>query len=144
MSYTPLTWNLNAEPPINSDNLNHIEQGIFDAHNAIASLQAVTYTTVTDNGWTIKKFADGTYEGHKTETRSIPITTAWGSMWRSLDQTVTAPALSTSIDFYTVDCNYPGTFCTVSSFYTLNWTAFSSTSETATRDVRYYIRGRWD
>lgn len=38
MSFPILEWHNNAEPPINADNLNRIEQGIFDAHNAIASL----------------------------------------------------------------------------------------------------------
>ena len=32
MAYTKTTWNNNAAPPINADNLNKIEQGIYDAH----------------------------------------------------------------------------------------------------------------
>lgn len=38
MSYTRTEWHNNIEPAINEDNLNHIEDGIYEAHNAIASL----------------------------------------------------------------------------------------------------------
>lgn len=38
MSFSPLEWHNGTEPAINADNLNRIEQGIFEAHNAIASL----------------------------------------------------------------------------------------------------------
>lgn len=37
MSYTKTTWRNNQSPAINADNLNHIEQGIYDAHNGLAS-----------------------------------------------------------------------------------------------------------
>lgn len=36
MSYTPTTWRNNQSPAINADNLNHIEQGISNAHSDIA------------------------------------------------------------------------------------------------------------
>lgn len=38
MSFSPLEWHNDTLPAINADNLNRIEQGIYDAHNAIASL----------------------------------------------------------------------------------------------------------
>lgn len=37
MSYTKTTWRNNQSPAINADNLNHIEQGIYDAHDGLAS-----------------------------------------------------------------------------------------------------------
>jgi hypothetical protein len=37
MSYTKTTWRDNQSPAINADNLNHIEQGIYDAHDGLAS-----------------------------------------------------------------------------------------------------------
>ena len=37
MSYTKTTWRNNQSPAINAENLNHIEQGIYDAHDGLAS-----------------------------------------------------------------------------------------------------------
>lgn len=37
MSYTKTTWRNNQSPAINANNLNHIEQGIYDAHDGLAS-----------------------------------------------------------------------------------------------------------
>ena len=36
MAYTKVQWRNNQSPPINADNLNHIEQGIYEAHQTIA------------------------------------------------------------------------------------------------------------
>ena len=36
MSYTKTQWRNNQSPAINADNLNHIEQGVYDAHQDIA------------------------------------------------------------------------------------------------------------
>lgn len=38
MSYVRTEWQNDTLPAINETNLNHIEDGIYDAHNAIASL----------------------------------------------------------------------------------------------------------
>ena len=36
MAYTKTTWRNNQSPAINADNLNHIEQGVYEAHQDIA------------------------------------------------------------------------------------------------------------
>lgn len=46
MSYEKTIWVNDNEPSINEDNLNKIEEGIYDAHKAIESL-----TTVTIKRW---------------------------------------------------------------------------------------------
>jgi len=37
MAYTKTTWRNNQSPAINADNLNHIEEGIYEAHQDIAT-----------------------------------------------------------------------------------------------------------
>ena len=39
MAYTKTTWNNNQPPAIDADNLNKIEQGIYDAHDEITDLK---------------------------------------------------------------------------------------------------------
>lgn len=36
MAYTKTVWSNNNEPALNADNLNHIEQGIYDAHDSLS------------------------------------------------------------------------------------------------------------
>ena len=36
MAYTKTTWRNNQSPAINADNLNHIEEGVYEAHQDIA------------------------------------------------------------------------------------------------------------
>lgn len=144
MSYTRTEWVLNAEPPINADNLNHIEDGIYDAHNAIASLNAVKYTTVTDGNWTIKKFADGTYEGTRTDSVTISVTTATGNIFRSDNQVIGLPALNTSVDYLYGNCGGTTEWITIASYNTYQYNMMSSTSGSKTRTIKWYIRGRWD
>ena len=36
MAYTKVQWRNNQSPPINADNLNHIEEGIYEAHQTMA------------------------------------------------------------------------------------------------------------
>ena len=37
MAYTKTTWRNNQSPAINADNLNHIEEGVYEAHQDIAT-----------------------------------------------------------------------------------------------------------
>ena len=37
MAYTKKTW-VSGETPLSAENMNHIEQGVADAHNDISSL----------------------------------------------------------------------------------------------------------
>lgn len=48
MAYSKTTWVDNAAPPINAQNLNHIEQGIYDAHiYEMLQLDEIPNTTQT-------------------------------------------------------------------------------------------------
>lgn len=44
-AYTKTQWTNDSEPAVNADNLNHIENGLYDATSAITALQNAGYTT---------------------------------------------------------------------------------------------------
>lgn len=48
MSYTKTQWRNNQSPAIDADNLNHIEQGVYDAHQAIDQLTGAVPTKTSD------------------------------------------------------------------------------------------------
>lgn len=53
MAYTKTTWVDNSEPPINAENLNKIEQGIYDAHDELADkVDKVTGKGLSTNDYT--------------------------------------------------------------------------------------------
>lgn len=82
MSYTPLTWINNSEPALKADNLNHMETGIKDAHDDIASLNTslqvktlsftVTETTGTYISGTASQFGKVVYVRFRV-TNSAPV-----------------------------------------------------------------------
>ena len=49
MAYTKKTW-VSGETPLSAENMNHIEQGVADAHNDISSLNT-NKTTCTIEPW---------------------------------------------------------------------------------------------
>ena len=48
MSYTKTQWRNNQSPAINADNLNHIEQGVYDAHQTIDQLMEAVPTKTSE------------------------------------------------------------------------------------------------
>ena len=58
MAYTKTVWVDNQEPSINATNLNHIETGIKDAHDAVAT--KLTAPSSGSNGQVLQKTASGT------------------------------------------------------------------------------------
>lgn len=59
MSYTKTQWRNNQSPAINADNLNHIEQGIYDAHSNIETL--LPSVTASDEGKFLRVDSSGTW-----------------------------------------------------------------------------------
>ena len=45
MAYSKTTWNNNAAPAISAENLNKMEQGIYDANQTGSTLVAPTFST---------------------------------------------------------------------------------------------------
>ena len=94
MSYSKTTWVNNSAPYINADNLNKIEQGIYDAHVSVDSLSAKACsigtgsTTGNVNITTAYGATAPTAEelpisvafiAPETNTAGMTITTGWGS-----------------------------------------------------------------
>ena len=59
MAYTKKTW-VSGETPLSAENMNHIEQGVADAHNDISSLNTklfyklptdTDFNTIVNNGF---------------------------------------------------------------------------------------------
>ena len=81
MSYTPTTWRNNQSPAINADNLNHIEQGISNAHSDIAvntqNIESLT-TQAQNNANNIaseisaRQSADAVLKARMDEFASLP------------------------------------------------------------------------
>ena len=67
MSYTKTTWVDNSEPPISADNLNKIEQGIYDATEGLAG----KVDKVTGKGLSTNDYTDA----EKTKLAGIDMTT---------------------------------------------------------------------
>lgn len=67
MSYTKTTWVDNSEPPISADNLNKIEQGIYDATEGLAD----KVDKVTGKGLSTNDYTDA----EKTKLAGIDMTT---------------------------------------------------------------------
>lgn len=59
MSYTKTQWRNNQSPAINADNLNHIEQGIYDAHSNIETL--LPTVTASDEGKFLRVSSSGVW-----------------------------------------------------------------------------------
>ena len=80
MAYTKTTWNNNAPPAINADNLNKIEQGIYDAHIIEMLLCGAipdTKQTIVEEDGTIKRVL---HKRENTTIRTDTLTFATGSV----------------------------------------------------------------
>ena len=79
MAYTKINWQdlPSTDTPITADNLQHMDDGIEEAHNLIGSIIA---SGSNENGSFIK-FADGTMICTKTVTGTINFTTEWYSRY---------------------------------------------------------------
>ena len=87
MAYTKTTWVNGSAPPLSAENLNKIEDGIYNAHAELTSQDArldalENYAVVeagTSGGWAYKKYADGTMVAEKDCTTSSPSWSQVGS-----------------------------------------------------------------
>lgn len=71
MSYTPTTWKNDKTTPINSTNLNKMEQGIKEAHDAMPT-----------EGTGYVKYPNGTLVCYgRKNIGTVAITTAWGGLY---------------------------------------------------------------
>ena len=77
MAYTKKTW-VSGETPLSAENMNHIEQGVADAHNDISSLNtkisnktiSVVHEDLTCQAGTIREY---TFRNLPDHAVSIPV-----------------------------------------------------------------------
>ena len=80
MAYTKTNWVNGGPPAIDANNLNHIEQGIYDNEQKINS---IFFESGTSGDWSYRKYSDGTFEAWAAITYNIAVQTAWGSLYTS-------------------------------------------------------------
>lgn len=78
MAYTKTNWVNEGPPAIDANNLNHIEQGIYDNEQKINS---ILFESGTSGDWSYRKYSDGTFEAWATIPFNVAVQTAWGSLY---------------------------------------------------------------
>lgn len=78
MGYTPLTWLNGSPPPLDATNLNHIEQGIQDAHEMATGRCATITVAANDSTALEKQQADYICPGTADQTMAQTAITAAG------------------------------------------------------------------
>ena len=73
MSYTKTQWRNNQSPAINADNLNHIEQGVYDAHQDIAENTQNIESLTTQTGANTSAIALEKTERQQAVTSAIAL-----------------------------------------------------------------------
>lgn len=153
MAYTKTNWVNEGPPAISADNLNNIEDGVeandirvTDHASRIATLETNDYTTGTDNGWSYRKYKNGTYEAWQTTTVNIARQTAYGALYRSVEQTLNLPSFNTGTDYQLLGSSNGGDFLLFNSFGASTATYFfvrTSSAAAADKAARLYIRGEY-
>lgn len=83
MAYTKTNWVNEGPPAIDANNLNHIEQGIYDNDQKINS---IFFESGTSGDWSYRKYSDGTFEAWAAIAYNVAVQTAWGSLYVSASQ----------------------------------------------------------
>ena len=71
MAYTKTTWRNNQSPAINADNLNHIEEGVYEAHQDIAENTQNIESLTTQTGANTSAIALEKTQRQQAETRML-------------------------------------------------------------------------
>ena len=146
MAYTKTNWVNEGPPAIDADNLNNIESGIETNDLRISALETNDYTTGTDNSWSYRKYKDGTYEAWQTKTVNIARQTAYGSLYRSTEQSLSLPSFNSGTDYQLLGSSNGGDFLLFNSNGASSATFFfvrTSSAAAADKAARLYIRGSY-
>lgn len=129
MAYTKTTWVNNQEPAINADNLNKIEQGIFDNDAGITAANGRIDTTNSN------VTALTTEVGKKTVSYAIQVTLT-SAGWSNSTQTVSATHVTATnsvviapIPAQQDSYSSAGILCTEQAAGTLTFTCTSDPSD---------------
>ena len=145
MAYVKTTWVDDSAPYICAENLNKIENGIYQS-SVILDRINYTFGTDPDTNWVYKRYYDGTFEIWQTASMTIRVTTGAGGesrLWRSTPQNVPAmPDWVDSIELEEIQCDGYD-WCQLYNIATGKFTMWSTTSGEKTHDVQFYVKGRW-
>ena len=114
----------------------------------VAKVLKCMYKTGTDNGWTYRKYADGTYDAWIRLTPNVEVKTASGNLYMSAAQTVNLPSFQDATG-YSIVGNANGdedvVFGTLtSSGETITYKLVRGSSRNAAaRGVRLFLHGNW-
>lgn len=100
----------------------------------------------TDNGWNYKKYPDGTYEAWKGIPLNIARSTAYGALYRCLEQTVQLPSFNSGTDYTIVGSSNGGDFVVFNTMSATSVGFFFVRTSTATaqdRVARLYLHGKY-
>lgn len=113
----------------------------------LTKILSCVYTTGTDGAWSYRKYPDGTFEAWQTKTVNVARQTAYGSLYRSTEQTLNLPSFNTGSDYQLLGSSNGGDFLMFNSFGASSATYFfvrTSSAAAADKAARLYLRGKYN
>ena len=117
---------------------------MIDVKKLLAKILSCSYTDGTDNSWTYKRYTNGTYEAWRTITLSIARQTSYGSLYRSLEQSVTLPSFNSGTNYQLIGSSNGGDWLLFNTFNETTASYFfirTSSAAAANKVARLYIHG---
>lgn len=141
MAYVKTNWVNGSAPPISAENLNKIEQGIYDN----------SFTSGTEGDWSYRKYVDGTFEAWINVPYNVALQTAAGPLYTSASAIqVTLPTFADMSGWVVFCTANGGEFVRINSktatqnppYFTFYPTSMASRAAT-TRTASFYVKGTW-
>jgi len=148
MAYTKTSWVNGSAPALSAENLNKIEEGIY---NNDAAISAIKFESGTEGDWSYRKYADGTFEAWINVPYNVALQTAAGALYTSASAIqVTLPTFSDMSGWVVFCTANGGEFVRINSktatqdppYFTFYPTSVSSRAATA-RTASFYVKGTW-
>lgn len=100
----------------------------------------------TDNGWSYRKYPDGTYDAWQTKPLNIARSTAYGSLYRCVEQTMNMPSFNSGTDYIIAGTVGGGDWLDTNIIYATSFTYYmvrTASAAAQARTVRFYVHGTW-